>query len=118
MEYVNNMVHIMSDWLNDPTVVKIMVMILGLFVLYHVTRIAQRQLERYIRTPESIYPMKKVTTVLAYIIAFIYITSIFRDKLGGLTLAFGVAGAGIAFALQGNRGAALLFSCISGRFMV
>ena len=37
---------------------------------------------------------------LLYILNFILLIIIFSDKLGGLTVALGVAGAGIAFALQ------------------
>lgn len=39
-------------------------------------------------------------TFAGYLVGIILVATIFSDKLGGLTVAFGVAGAGIAFALQ------------------
>ncbi|MDQ7826024.1 MAG: mechanosensitive ion channel [Candidatus Eremiobacteraeota bacterium] len=100
MEYLKNMKHVLFGWLNDPTAVKVMVMVVGLLILNRLMHFVHRQLDLRMRNPESVYPMKKLTMVFAYVVAFIFITGIFRDKLGGLTLAFGVAGAGIAFALQ------------------
>jgi small-conductance mechanosensitive channel len=100
MDYMKNIAKVLSGWLNNPTVFKVMIMIIGLLALNYLVRFIQRQMERWIRTPESIYPMKKLTIIVAYLIAFIFIISIFRDKLGQLTLAFGVVSAGIAFALQ------------------
>jgi small-conductance mechanosensitive channel len=37
---------------------------------------------------------------VGYFLTIVLITVVFSDKLGGLTVAFGVAGAGVAFALQ------------------
>ncbi|MEZ4822501.1 MAG: hypothetical protein R2942_08805 [Ignavibacteria bacterium] len=46
------------------------------------------------------YKAKKVSNVIGYFFTIILLIIIFSDKLGGLTVALGVAGAGIAFALQ------------------
>jgi small-conductance mechanosensitive channel len=44
--------------------------------------------------------VRKSIGLLGYVAALVVLASIFSDKLGGRTIALGVAGAGVAFALQ------------------
>ena len=44
--------------------------------------------------------MKKTVTFVVYILGILFISIVYSDKLSGVTVALGVAGAGIAFALQ------------------
>jgi len=46
------------------------------------------------------YRTRKFISFIGYISAILILSIVFSDRLGGLTVAFGVAGAGIAFALQ------------------
>jgi small-conductance mechanosensitive channel len=46
------------------------------------------------------YQIRKAINFLGFAAAAVLVALVFSDKLGGLTIAFGVAGAGIAFALQ------------------
>jgi small-conductance mechanosensitive channel len=88
------------DWLLDPTVGRFVAAVVGLIVLTVLTRFVQKLLGRYIRNPDNRYRARKFVKVLGYITAVLILAIIFSDRLGGLTVAFGVAGAGIAFALQ------------------
>jgi hypothetical protein len=45
------------------------------------------------------YRVRKGATLLAYLAAFLFVAVVYSERLGGFTVAFGVAGAGIAFAL-------------------
>ena len=87
-------------WLLDPTVGKIVALAITLLVTFAVVKFAQRSLGRYVKDMDTRYRARKFVTFLGYLAAVAVITIIFSDKLGGLTVAFGVAGAGIAFALQ------------------
>jgi small-conductance mechanosensitive channel len=91
---------LVHTWVQDPTVVKFIVLIAGLLMLHFVTSFLKRTAKRRIENPDSVHTIRRLISIGGYIIAFILITSIFKDKLGGLSVAFGVAGAGIAFALQ------------------
>lgn len=46
------------------------------------------------------HKLRQVLRASSYFLSLLLAISIFRDRLGGLSVAFGVAGAGIAFALQ------------------
>ncbi|MDH3290367.1 MAG: mechanosensitive ion channel family protein [Gemmatimonadota bacterium] len=87
-------------FLLDPTVGKIVAILVGLLLITLVVRAVHRTLPRYVRENDTRYRVRKIITFLGYLAGFLYLTVVFRNQLGGLTVAFGVAGAGIAFALQ------------------
>lgn len=84
----------------DPIVGKIIAVILGIIVLAVISKFVKKVLKRRVHESDSRYRANKVVTFISYILAVLLISVIFSDKLGGLTVALGVAGAGIAFALQ------------------
>jgi small-conductance mechanosensitive channel len=90
----------LSRWLNDPLAGKIAVLILGLCFIYYIFRVIQRISLGYVKEPEAARRVASMINFFSYSLSFLFFTSIFKDRLGGLTVAFGVAGAGIAFALQ------------------
>jgi hypothetical protein len=90
----------LRQWLFDPTVARIVTVLVGLVVIGALVRVTRGSLGRHIRDGDTRYRVRKVVTALGYVVAFIFLTIVFRSQLGGLTVALGVAGAGIAFALQ------------------
>lgn len=90
----------LKDWLFDPTVGKIVVALLGVLVLYSLSKFARRALINRIEDSSARYRTRKFISFITYILVILFLASVFSDKLGGFTVAFGVAGAGIAFALQ------------------
>ena len=87
-------------WLFDPLMGKFIAAIVALAVLYALVRFLQRSINHYVTDTDIRYRTRKLVTLIGYGIGIIVLASIFSDRLGGLTVAFGVAGAGIAFALQ------------------
>ena len=87
-------------WLLDPVVGKLVAVAVTLLVTFAVVKFAQRSLGRYVKGVDTRYRARKVVSFLGYLAALVIISIVFSDKLGGFTVAFGVAGAGIAFALQ------------------
>jgi len=90
----------LKRWLFEPMVARLIGVLAGLIVVYAVHRALQRSVGKYVTRPETRYRARKLSTFVAYLLAVILVATIFSDKLGGLTVAFGVAGAGVAFALQ------------------
>jgi small-conductance mechanosensitive channel len=90
----------LSRALYDPTVGKIVAVLVGILLITIFVRAAHRTLPRYIHDNDTRYRVRKIVSLLGYFAGFLYLTVVFRSQLGGLTVAFGVAGAGIAFALQ------------------
>jgi small-conductance mechanosensitive channel len=89
-----------SAWLYDPTVGKIVAVIAGVLVITLMTRMVGRVLLTRIDSTDTRYRIRKLVNAAGTLAAVILITVVFSNKLGNLTVAFGVAGAGIAFALQ------------------
>ncbi len=88
------------ELLYDPTVARLGIIFVGILLIWLITRLLQRKLVSRISENNKKYTVKKVTVFFGYILTIVLITVVFSDKLGGLSVAFGVAGAGIAFALQ------------------
>ncbi len=84
----------------DPTVgrwISVLVVIVLVVALKHVV---QRYVGARISDSTNRYRVNKAFTLLGYVLIVLALVTIFSDRLAGLTVAFGVAGAGIAFALQ------------------
>jgi small-conductance mechanosensitive channel len=84
----------------DPTVGKIVAVAIGIAIIMTAAKILKRTLTRYVKDSDTRYRARKFLTFLSYAAILLYLSVVFSDQLGGLTVAFGVAGAGIAFALQ------------------
>lgn len=89
-----------ESWLFDPTVGKLVSTTVVILVVLALVRISRKVLNRYVQEPGNLYRAKKMVTFLGYFTGLIGISLIFSDSLGKMAVAFGVAGAGIAFALQ------------------
>jgi len=90
----------LEQWLFDPTVGKIVAALAGILIVAVIVRFFHRSVARRIKHPDTRYRVRKLITFVGYLVGILLITIVFSDQLGHLTVAFGVAGAGVAFALQ------------------
>jgi small-conductance mechanosensitive channel len=90
---------VIKEWLFDPTISKIIFAIIAILIIRVIVAGFHRNLHR-IKESQSRYRVRKLINLVGYLTAILFLAVIFKDRLGGLTIAFGVAGAGIAFALQ------------------
>ena len=84
----------------NPTVGKISTVFIGIAIIWLLMKAIQKNLFSKLKDNDNRYRAKKIGSFIGYVLTIILITIVYSDKLGGLTVAFGVAGAGIAFALQ------------------
>ena len=84
----------------DPTVGKIATILIGIIIIWIIIKVIQRNFISKLKVSGNRYKIKKFSTIIGYFLTVILIVIVFSDKLGGFTVALGVAGAGIAFALQ------------------
>lgn len=84
----------------DPLTGKLASASIALLVVFALGRLSLRSVERYVKNSEARYRARKVVSFVRYAVAAIVLAIIFSERLAGLTVVFGVAGAGIAFALQ------------------
>ena len=89
-----------QNWVSSPMAFRWLTAIVGLVVIFTLVRLFQRALPRYVRDADARYRTRKFAGFMGFLLAVFFMTSVFSDQLGSLTVAFGVAGAGIAFALQ------------------
>lgn len=86
--------------LADPAVRQFAAVALGLAVVYAAVKLIQRSLGRSFQDSDTRYRVRKFLSFLGYVLAVFVVVNVYGDQLTGLTVAFGVAGAGVAFALQ------------------
>ncbi|MGB4845360.1 MAG: mechanosensitive ion channel domain-containing protein [Ferruginibacter sp.] len=94
------MEEIIQKYLQDPVVGKWVAMFIGVAVIWIIIQLLRRNLASRIKDNSTRYKTKKVLGFIGFLVTTILIIVVFSDKLGGVTIALGVAGAGIAFALQ------------------
>lgn len=90
----------LQGWMSDPTTGKLLALAIGVLVIVGVVRLLNRSLTRMVEDSEARYRTRKIVTFGGYVAVAILILVVFAGRLGGLTVTIGVAGAGIAFALQ------------------
>ena len=95
----NGLWHTISAWFLVPTVVKVVGTLGGILVIVGITRVIQFFLRR-LESSDNRYRLRKLANALGTSAAIILVLVVFSDKLGNLTVALGVAGAGVALALQ------------------
>ena len=90
----------LKKFLFDPTVGKLATILIGIIVIWLVIKAVQRNFISKLKDSNNRYKTKKISTFAGYLFSVILIAIVYSNKLGGFTIALGVAGAGIAFALQ------------------
>jgi small-conductance mechanosensitive channel len=91
---------VFQRWLSDPTTGKLIALAVGVLLIVTVVRLLNRSLSRLVEDSEVRYRTRKLVTFGGYVAAAILVLTIYSGRLGGLSVTLGVAGAGIAFALQ------------------
>ncbi len=89
-----------NEILFDPTVGKMVTLIFGMAIILAVAKFLRSAARKRITDNENRYRASKLISFSSYLMIIFFVTIVFSSKLGGLTTAFGVAGAGVAFALQ------------------
>jgi small-conductance mechanosensitive channel len=74
--------------------------VVGILVIHTAFRILEQTLPRQFGRADARYRVRKFVVFCGYVAILIFITILFEDRLGRLSFALGVAGAGVAVALQ------------------
>jgi small-conductance mechanosensitive channel len=73
---------------------------LGLLLIHTAFRVLEKTLPRHFGQADARYRVRKFVVLSGYVIAIVFLLVLFVDRLTRLSLAFGVAGAGLVVALQ------------------
>ncbi len=87
-------------WFSEPWVDRLVNLAVFLAVVFIAGRWLRAAVSKRIANNEARFRVRKAISLAMWIIAGLVTASTFSDRLGGLAVTFGVAGAGIAFALQ------------------
>src|SRR5580698_2737796 len=86
--------------------------IIGILIIHGGFRLLERTLPRQFGQVNARYKVRKVVTFTGYLVILLYLAVLFEDRLGRLSFALGVAGAGVAVALQD------MLASIAGAFSI
>lgn len=90
----------MPETLQDPLISKLFILAVSFALIFGVTFLLRRMTNATVKDSALRYKLRKIISLVSFVaFAFVAMT-IFSEKLTGITVALGVAGAGIAFALQ------------------
>ncbi len=94
------MIDTLRAWLDNANTTRLVTTVLIVVVIMLASRFARGAASRYIKDTDLRYGVRKAITFVAAGLSVVVVIASFSQRLAGLTVAFGVAGAGIAFALQ------------------
>jgi small-conductance mechanosensitive channel len=97
---MENLIQHVTKWFADPVLGKITTAAIYLLIVVSVVKLVQRTATRYVEDKSTRYRARKAIAFVGYLIGFLGLGVVFSDRLSKLTVVLGVAGAGIAFALQ------------------
>jgi small-conductance mechanosensitive channel len=89
-----------AEWIFHPVAKKIFILLLGLLFISIVVKALQRYIGQFVKDSKTRYRLRKFSFFLGFLVAGLFIAVVFSDHLGGLHIAFGLIGAGVAFSLQ------------------
>ncbi len=90
----------LEKWLFNPTAEKILILVVGFLVIGVLIRLTKRLLVGRIAETDARYRARKLVSFLGYTAVVVFVLALFHERLGAVAVGLGVAGAGIAFALQ------------------
>jgi small-conductance mechanosensitive channel len=89
-----------AQWWNEPLIIQLIIAAAGLVVIRLLAALLVRWASRFVKDSPARYRIRKVSALISYLVIILFLAVVFKDRLGGLAIALGVAGVGIAFALQ------------------
>lgn len=87
-------------WLFDPIIARLVIVALGILIIVVVVRTLSRSMADHLENTDTRYRVRKLVGFGGYLLGALLVTTVYSRQMAGFTVAFGVAGAGIAFALQ------------------
>ena len=94
------MLQSLQELLSRPLVVQVVTAVAITVLLLILSRLVHRWVSDSLADSDTRYRARKVVTLATYLVIALSLAVIFSDRLGGLGTGLGIAGAGIAFALQ------------------
>lgn len=91
---------IIDQIIYEPFLRKIIAAVIGVILILIIKSVIKSRLGKHIKDRSNSYRTEKVVGITGYLLIVVFIMVIFSETFGGMTVFLGVAGAGMAFALQ------------------
>lgn len=97
---MSEMDEFVREWLMNPTVGRLVVIGIGIALIWGLVKFLKVRFTTRMEQADAKYRARKLLDLGGFVLVIVLLTVVYSERLGGLTVALGVAGAGIAFALQ------------------
>lgn len=97
---MENLPDLLKSWLYHPLMGRLIAVIIGFFLVNLLLRFLHRRLESRIRSSDIRYRLHKAIKIFGYLLFTFLVIIVFGEYLRRWKVALGVAGAGVAVALQ------------------
>jgi small-conductance mechanosensitive channel len=97
---MSEMDEFVREWLMNPTVGRLVVIGIGIALIWALVKFLKVRFTTRMEQADAKYRARKLLDLGGFVLVIVLLTVVYSERLGGLTVALGVAGAGIAFALQ------------------
>jgi small-conductance mechanosensitive channel len=94
------MQHLMQRITSLPLGIKLLCAVLGVLLIHATFQLLERRLPYQFHERDARYRVRKFVVFAGYIVVILFVTVLFEDRLGRVSFALGVAGAGLVVALQ------------------
>jgi small-conductance mechanosensitive channel len=94
------MQHLMRQIVSLPLWTKLLSAVLGILFIHAIFGLLERRLPSHFNERNARYRVRKFIVFAGYFVGIVFVTVLFADRLGRVSFALGVAGAGLVVALQ------------------
>jgi small-conductance mechanosensitive channel len=85
---------------SDPIIQRLIFIGIGILIIIIGAQLIKKGLNKTVKNNDNKYKARKAVSFISYLFMIALILFVYSDKLGNVGVALGVAGAGVAFALQ------------------
>lgn len=97
---MENTEEILTGWMQNQIIERLLIILVGVLFIFLITFYLKKIISRRVSNADHKYRSRKAINVLGYLLIVAVVLFVYSDKLGNIGIAIGLAGAGIAFALQ------------------
>ncbi|WP_346859261.1 mechanosensitive ion channel domain-containing protein [uncultured Draconibacterium sp.] len=87
-------------WFHEQNIERLLIISIGVFLTLLFSYYLKKVISRRVVDADNKYRSRKAVNIVSYALIVSVVLFVFSDKLGNIGIALGLAGAGIAFALQ------------------